>query len=101
MIKHLAPTIPSSFPVTNRHTKPNHNDNPPNIYEELAIPQAQRLLYKSITETNFQGQLPTFPTNIKCFLPSILSPLKSIALHNLPRSHHSNRIPNYYSNANS
>ena len=39
-------------------------------------------------------ELPTFDHNILPLLPSLLTPITSLPLHNLPRIHHNNRIPN-------
>ena len=54
----------------------------------------QRHLYQTLTANHLFQQIPLLTKDISLFLPSLLSPLTSIALHNLPRSEPSNRINN-------
>jgi hypothetical protein len=63
-------------------------------YANISKPQTQRRFYQTMTTAELTAQIPLFPKDISVFLPSLLSPLTSIALHNLPRSEPSNRLNN-------
>ena len=57
-------------------------------------PQTQQHFYQAMTIKALITHLPIIPTNISIFLPSLLSSLTSISLHNLPQSKPSNRLHN-------
>ena len=63
-------------------------------YANISRPKTQRHFYQTMTTEELTTQIPLLPKDISVFLPSLLSPLTSIALHNLPRSEPSNRLNN-------
>jgi hypothetical protein len=61
---------------------------------DISKAQIQRRFYQTMTTAELLTQTPLIPKDMSSFLPSLLSPLTSIALHNLPRSEPSNRLNN-------
>jgi hypothetical protein len=82
---HTAPTNPYTQ-ITRNETDTPHAD--------ISKAQTQRRFYQTMTTAELLTQTPLIPKDTSSFLPSLLSPLTSIALHNPPRSEPSNRLNN-------
>jgi hypothetical protein len=93
MISEIAPRILATFPILPNATN-NTNNHETSIYAKLSTRQAQRHLCRALTSEAMIKETPNIEPCIRKFLPSLLSPLTSLALHNLPRSEPSNRIAN-------
>jgi hypothetical protein len=86
---HAAPTNPwkhihSTARMINTQITRNETDTP--CAADISKAQTQRRFCQTMTTAELLTQTPLIPKDTSSFLPSLLSPLTSIALHNLPRS---------------
>jgi hypothetical protein len=93
---HTAPNNPwkhidSTAHMINTQITRNETDTP---HADTSKAQTQRRFCQTMTTAELLTQTPLIPKDTSSFLPSLLSPLTSIALHNLPRSEPSNRLNN-------
>jgi hypothetical protein len=83
-----APTNPwkhidSMARTINTQITRNETDTP---HADISKAQTQQRFYQTMTTAEFLTQTPLIPKDTSSFLPSLLSPLTSIALPNRPRS---------------
>jgi hypothetical protein len=93
---HTAPNNPwkhidSTAHTINTQITRNETDTP---CADISKAQTQRRFHQTMTTAELLTQMPLIPKDTRTFLPSLLSPSTSIALHNLPRSEPSNRLNN-------
>jgi hypothetical protein len=84
--------INSTAHTINAQITRNETDTP---CADISKAQTQRRFCQTMTTAELLMQMPLIPKDTSTlFLPSLLSPLTSIALHNSPRSEPSNRLNN-------